>query len=421
MRGLEIRPRGEGLLTVAHSVRLDVALVHHVEPVLVAEGVPTRVIRVVTGAHRVHIQFLHDADVADHVLFGDDVALVGAHLVAVGAFDEDRLPVDQKLAVPDLDGAESEVNGRALNHVPLVESGHLQRVEVRDLGAPESRILNDSGQGGLAFDRRGVAVGDLVAVLVDHRHVQTSDTFCDLGLDREVPVHTGDDVHVLNAFFLTGVDIDPTGYTAQPPEILILQVGAVAPAEHLQGDEVLPGLDVSGDVEAGLQLAVLAVADHLSVDPDTDVGGCRADAEADLLPDPGLVHIEQAAVLADIVVFGRRIRRVVAVVSPPGIADVKVERVIVPVEFPHSWDWDGPPAGIVVADRLEAFFASLNGLVPFELPDTVESQCLLLVRDKRGGHRQPVLLEHARILPRLHLVVFLRQKRGCGKHCRKNQ
>ncbi len=67
---------------------LDVALVHHIEAVLVAECVPARVIRIVAGTHRVHIQFLHYADVVDHVLLGDDIALVGVHLVAIHALDE---------------------------------------------------------------------------------------------------------------------------------------------------------------------------------------------------------------------------------------------------------------------------------------------------------------------------------------------
>ena len=366
------------------------------------------------GAHCVHIQFLHYADVVDHVLLGDDIALVGVHLVAIRALDEDRLAVDKQLAVLDLDSSESEVDGRAFHNVLPVGGRHFQSVEVRDLSAPEIRILNHSIQDGLPFYRSRLPVSHLVAVPVDDGDTDVPHALGDLRVDSEVPVHPGDDVHILDALPLAGIDIDPAGYSAEPPEVLVLKIRAVAPAEDLKGDEVLACLDVLGQVEAGLQLAVLAVADHLSVDPDTDVGGGGADAEADLFPDPRLVNVEHAAILTDVVVLSRRVRRIVLVVPPPGEADVKVDRVVVPVQLPHSRDRDRAPVRVVVVHGLEAFCAALDGLVPFELPDSVQSQGLLLVGDKGGGHRQAVLLEHVRILPRFHLVVLARKKRGRG-------
>ena len=51
---------------VVVRVRLDVRLVDHVEPVLVAEVVPVGVVRIVRGAHGVDVELLHQAHVAEH-------------------------------------------------------------------------------------------------------------------------------------------------------------------------------------------------------------------------------------------------------------------------------------------------------------------------------------------------------------------
>ena len=341
--------------------------------------------------------------------------------MAIRALDEDRLAVDKQQAVLYLHRPESEIDGGTFYNILFVGSRHFQCVEVRDLGAPEVRILDRSIQDSLPFYRSRLPIGHLIAFPVDDGDTDVPHAFCDLRVDREVPVHPGDDVHILDALPLAGIDIDPAGDSAEPPEVLVLKVRAIAPAEDLKGDEVLACLDVLGQVEAGLQLAVLAVADHPSVDPNADVGGRGADAQADLFSDPRLVHVECAAGLADIVVLGRRVRRIVLVVSPPGEADVKVNRIVVPVQFPHPRNRNRAPVRVIVVHSLEALGPSFDGLVPFELPDSVQSQGLLLVRHKGGCHRQPVLLEHVRILPRLHLVVLLRRQRGGGQGCRQNQ
>ena len=54
------------LLPIAHSVRLDVRLVDDVQPVLVAELVPVRVIDIMRAAHEVDVVLFHQADVLLH-------------------------------------------------------------------------------------------------------------------------------------------------------------------------------------------------------------------------------------------------------------------------------------------------------------------------------------------------------------------
>jgi hypothetical protein len=65
------RPRrvvGDVDLLLPQLVALDVRLVHHVEPELVAELLPKGFVRVVRGAHRVEVVLLHQPDVLEHAL-----------------------------------------------------------------------------------------------------------------------------------------------------------------------------------------------------------------------------------------------------------------------------------------------------------------------------------------------------------------
>ena len=66
---LEVRPLGKRSIFVAHSVRLYVAFVNHIEAVLVAQVVPHRVIGVMAGAYGVDVELFHYADVAEHIIF----------------------------------------------------------------------------------------------------------------------------------------------------------------------------------------------------------------------------------------------------------------------------------------------------------------------------------------------------------------
>ena len=56
------------LLVITHSVRLDVCLVNYIKTVFVAERIPTRIIRIVACSYSIHIEFLHDEDILDHIL-----------------------------------------------------------------------------------------------------------------------------------------------------------------------------------------------------------------------------------------------------------------------------------------------------------------------------------------------------------------
>ena len=114
---LEVSALSQGTVAVAHAVALDVGLGCKVDAVLVAEVIPARVVGIVAGAHGVDVQLLHDLDVLNHTLHGDDIAAVGIQLVAVGTLDENGLTVDQQLATLDFHLADADALANRLQQL----------------------------------------------------------------------------------------------------------------------------------------------------------------------------------------------------------------------------------------------------------------------------------------------------------------
>ena len=74
---LEVCALGQRTLAVAHSVTLQIGFGRHVETVLVAKVIPAGIVGIVTGAHSVDIQLLHNLDVLNHTLHRDNITAVG--------------------------------------------------------------------------------------------------------------------------------------------------------------------------------------------------------------------------------------------------------------------------------------------------------------------------------------------------------
>ena len=81
------------------GVRLDVGLVDHVQPDLVAKVEERLLVGVVRGPDRVDVEPLHQLDVGAHLVAADRAPCRRVEVVAVDAVDEHRLAVDQQLAV----------------------------------------------------------------------------------------------------------------------------------------------------------------------------------------------------------------------------------------------------------------------------------------------------------------------------------
>ena len=90
------------------GVALDVGLVDHVHPDLVAQVEEARIVGIVRAAHRGDVVPAHRQQVGAHVVHRHGLAAGRMVVVAVDAEDPDRLPVDEELAITHLDGPEPD-------------------------------------------------------------------------------------------------------------------------------------------------------------------------------------------------------------------------------------------------------------------------------------------------------------------------
>lgn len=387
---------------VSHAVRLDVGLVHDIEPVTVAEVVPLRVVRVVACTHRVDIQLLHDAYILDHPLTAHGISLQGIHLVTVGALDQHGLPVHEQLPAANLHRAESDALRDGLGHPAAVRHGDFERIEVRLLGRPFRGTGHVQLRGGCAvagFQRSG---SHLRTRRVAQRqregfHLRRGPRLHGQHGIAVVGVEPGRDAHVLEVRPVARHQLHTAGDARQPPEVLILQIRAVRPAVDLQRDEVLARPEVLRHVELRRQLAVLAVTDEAAVDPDVNVRRGGADRKRDLLPGPAGRHVERAAVGTHVILGVGDVRRIVPEVAAPCVAHIDIDRIAVSVQLPDSRHGHRVPCAVVVIRAPDAVGPLRRVAHPFETPHAVERQPL--ARLERGAHRQPVHGIDLRIAP----------------------
>ena len=408
------------LVAVVVAVRLDVGFVHDVKPVLVAEVVPQRRVRVVARAHGIYVEPLHLADVAHHLPACDIITRVGLHFVPVDAFDEDRLAVYEQLSAADLDFAEPHAESCGFGHRTVGgESLGRERVEVRGLGAPLLRggdLEQRFGAVAAGTERAGV---ERAALVVAERQPYAADTRRrgHFGAQRPVAVvvhEVGREPHVGQTAFVAGVEVAVAADARKTPEVLVFEVRTVAPAVDAQHDQVVAARrDVAGDVEFGFELAVLAVPHFAAVDPERHVRGRRADVDECVAAFPIGGNPDGAAVETRVILLMGNQRRFHLEEFVPRIGLVGVDRVAVAVQLPDSRHGHHAPRRVVVAGAEKSFwlrtrtFRAQKG--PFAVERAVERRTGVVVLgnglrgrredDETRAHRSAVHGETLRIEP----------------------
>ena len=234
---------GQRPLTITHTVTLQIGLGSEVDAVLVAQVIPAGVVGIVTRTYRIDVQLLHNLDVLNHALYRDDIAAVRIQLVAVGTLDEDGLTVEEQLASFDFDMAEAYTLAYHLQHLVALAGSDVECIQVGRLCRPRFGAVE---LGEMADTLSHQLAGRVVEV---HRNLRISrglDVHVELCLAVHIVLLDG---YVLDVLLGTGTEIHLAGNTRKSPEVLVLQVGAVTPAHHLHGDEVLASLQVFGDVK----------------------------------------------------------------------------------------------------------------------------------------------------------------------------
>ncbi len=360
------------------------------------------------GTHRIDVEFFHNADIFYHILFGHHIALVGIHLVTVGPFDEDGLPVDKHLGAHYFHGTETDFERSGLRRFAFAQHGNFQAIEVGGLGTPKSGMSDGfigtnhaiAGLGLLiAFDREGSGQHD-AAVRSGEFQLQGTHTGGHFSLEIKVTVHRSDIFHIFHAGFRPGIHKGLAGQTGQTPEILALQISTVAPPLDFQTELVVSDLDILGDIETGFEFAVFAVTDFLAIDKDAHIGGGGADAQENILSFPRRVNRDDAAILAHIIVLIGNNRRRVGEMPVPRIFVVGVHRIDITGKLPQSGNLHRfPTFPFLLRESGETFAGDILAIgKETKIPNTVQAD-IVTVGKERGTHRKAVLLNQSGILP----------------------
>ena len=353
-------------------------------------------------------------------------------LVPIHAPQRERAAVQEEAGVADLDPPETEADRRGFERpVVRVEESQGQSVERRCLCGPGVHRAQVFHEGAGRFANRSVSLGNgqverprrfphRPAGRVEEGRPQSVGPgggrrgVLDEGGEGEasVPVgvvEVGRHLEVAQVGTGPGEEADAAVYPADPPEVLALQVTPVAPAVHLDREEVRAGPQGVGEAELGRRPAALAVTDLLPVHEEEKGRIDALEAEEHFAAVPVGGDLEGPPVRADRVVVGRDARRV----GGEGIGLVPIDRVPVAFEFPVRRHRDGAPAAVVVVGP-EEVAGTLGGIRrPAEPPGTVEQERPGGFRGgtgeslfRRGERREtgpgffPVHGEHGRVFPR---------------------
>ena len=396
---------GQGLVAIAHTVRLDVRFGHHIDAVFVAELIPVRVVGIMAGTHGVHVELLHQPDILFHPLVRYHIAAVGIEFVPVHALDENALAVDQQVGALDLHLAETDREMQGLQGILPVLERNVELVEIRIFRAPLVRVLHV--EAAAHESARGLdGIGRLLPLRIDEAHFNAR--AARVG-NREVDgqravavvhVEVGRDLHVLDVLDGARIHIAVAGDARETEEILVFEIGAVAPAEHLERDEVaLARFQELRHIELALELAVFAVSHELPVHPQIDAGRHGAKVQDDLLAFPLGRNGEILPVRTDVVVVGRRDGRLALIAAGPRIADIHVNGIAVAVQFPHGRDGHPAPERGHIVGAPEPFGPLVGAADPEEIPVARQGDAAGLVGQEGAVHGKTVDGVHVGILP----------------------
>ena len=141
------------------AVGLQIGLPDDIQAVFIAELQKIRVIRVVAGAHGVHVVGFQVFHVPQHLFPANGAAGAAAPLVAVDALEHDALAVQKHLAAFQLKPAQTDFQPGALHQSTIAQQGDFCLVQVRLLGAPQGGMLHRKGKGNILHVLLHVRVG----------------------------------------------------------------------------------------------------------------------------------------------------------------------------------------------------------------------------------------------------------------------
>jgi len=207
--------------------------------------------------------------------------------VAVGTLDEYRLTVHEQLLVLYLHLAESRAYRHRLYVLVVLLHRYHHLVQIRSLGSPFQWVLHVELHCSVYYSHVASLlllhlrrVDNLAAHHISVRRDEVDEELCvalrlECNGERSVLVfgiEVGCHAHVVDMSSLRArVEEAVACHARETPEVLVLAVRAVAPAERLESDEIVALLKIWCDVELHCRLRVLCVAHELAVHPEVHV------------------------------------------------------------------------------------------------------------------------------------------------------
>jgi len=188
-------------------------------------------------------------------------------------------------------------------------------------------------------------------------------------------------------------------------EILVLQIGAVAPAVHLHGNRVPARLHIGSQVELAARIGILGIADFPAIHPHVKGGLHPVKPDHYLLPLPGGGEIEIPSVGAHGIALlvcrpvPGRLSHHLGGIRLEGIRDVRVNGRSIARKLPVGRHLDRIPSGNGIGRLEEIGRPPVRRHGKLELPVTVQAQRLVSRRENGGAGSLLVDSRHLFILP----------------------
>ena len=350
-------------------------------------------------ADGVEVVALEEEDVLHHRVDGEGAPRLGVELVAVDALEGDAAAVEEEDAVLDLYLADADLEGgRHLDAPRRVAEGDGEVVEVGVLGVPEMRAGNLAGEldlSALRGDAHGHRLhpdgpaGGVRELGPDLAASEGGRGAGDCRADGErrvavVGVERGGEADVLDRGLREGNERDGAEDAAQPPLVLVFEVGAGRPLDDADGEDVLAvEVELVRDVELVREAAAHPLAHAFAVQEDLEPGVDAVEADADPAALPVGREEECAAVAARRVGGGDE-----GLVQRDRILDVGVPGMAVALHLPVRRHGDPVPVGIVEVGGLEALRRLFGRGVEVEEPVAAERHGGLARRAGADGRRE---------------------------------
>ena len=273
---------------IAIAVGFLIGLVHHVEAPAVAQLVEVFAVGIVAGAQEVDVRLLHQCDILFVGGIVDIAARHGMVIVTIHTTQLHVLAVNLKHLTRAFHTLHAQMVVEVFEDL-FNRSGfqlNAERIEIRFLSRPQAWLVNGAGNDYM----RCIACRQTFHEPLTHHtfyfqdgfdvldsflaHIADGDVGSNCSFSKVLVRHSRHMI-VGNMYQRAHPQLHAAEDTAQAPHILILQITAVAPAIHLDGQLIAALTDEFRHVELSWRHRVLAVTHLLSVHPHIE-GGMHA-------------------------------------------------------------------------------------------------------------------------------------------------